>query len=123
MLGAMQDPIFDLSSKTALVTGASGGLGYRFAEVLANAGAHIIITSRNIEHSSLASLQQRYPQRCLPLPLDVSDRESIDDLFTTIEGHGLTADVLVNNAGIAAGDLARDAVSYTHLTLPTIYSV
>ena len=113
MLGAMQDPLFDLSNKTALVTGASGGLGYRFAEVLANAGAHIIITSRTIEHSSLASLQQRYPERCLPLPLNVSDRESIDDLFKAIEKHGLTADVLVNNAGIAAGDLARDVSDET----------
>lgn len=108
MLGGMQEPLFDLSNKTALVTGASGGLGYRFAEVLANAGAHIIITSRNIDHPSLATLEQRYPDRCLPLLLDVSKRASINTLFKNINQHGLTADVLINNAGIAAGDLARD---------------
>ena len=104
----MQDPLFDLSNKTALVTGASGGLGYRFAEVLANAGAQLIVTSRKFDHPSLAALQQRYPDRCLPLPLNVSERESIDALFKAINKHGLTADVLINNAGIAAGDLARD---------------
>ncbi len=113
MLGSMHGPFFDLSSKTALVTGASGGLGYRFAEVLADAGAKIIVTSRNIDHPSLAALKRRYPDRCLALSLNVSERESIAALFKAIAQHGLTADVLLNNAGIAAGDLARDVSDET----------
>jgi len=113
MLSAMQERLFDLSGKTALVTGASGGLGFRFAEVLAEAGATLIITSRNPEYPSLLELRERYSDRCLPLALDVSRRDSVDILFETIAKHKLTADILINNAGVAAGDLARDVSSDT----------
>jgi len=117
MLGAMQEQLFDLNGKTALVTGASGGLGYRFAEVLAEAGAQIIVTSRNGEHPALLELQKRYPNHCLAQALDVADPQSIDALFQKLAEQALIADVLVNNAGVAAGDLARDVSTDTFDTI------
>ena len=49
---------FDLTGKTAIVTGASGGLGYRFAEALAAAGANLIVTARDGAHPRLQELKQ-----------------------------------------------------------------
>jgi len=91
---------FDLTGKTALVTGASRGLGRAFALTLARAGADIAITSR-----TLASLDdtrkaiEALGRRCLPIMLDVRAEASIQAAVKAVHVHFDRLDILVNNAG------------------------
>jgi gluconate 5-dehydrogenase len=87
---------FDLTGKTALVTGASRGLGQTFARALARAGADLVITSRTIE--SLADFSKEIEalgRRVTPLALDVRDHASIRACAAAAG----KVDILVNNAG------------------------
>lgn len=92
--------LFSLTSQTALVTGASRGLGKHFALTLAEAGADVAITSR-----TLGSLDdtvreiEALGRRAIPIVLDVRDHDSIESGIAsaiTQLGH---LDILVNNAG------------------------
>jgi len=90
--------MFDLKGKTAVVTGASGGLGAHFAGVLARAGAHVIIGARRLDSlTAVASEIKLAGGRCDAVELDVSVAQSIAAIRPILEA----ADILVNNAGIA----------------------
>jgi gluconate 5-dehydrogenase len=96
----MNDALFDLSGKVALVTGTSRGLGQYFARALARAGADIAITSRN--RNSLAAFAdeiQALGRQTFSAELDVRDHNSIQSAIAAIEGHFGKIDILVNNAG------------------------
>jgi gluconate 5-dehydrogenase len=87
---------FDLTGKTALVTGASRGLGQIFSRALAQAGADLIVTSRTI--LSLAGFCKEIEalgRRITPLELDVRDHASIRDCIAAAGQF----EILVNNAG------------------------
>ena len=87
---------FDLTGKTALVTGASRGLGQYMGRALARAGADLIITSRDA--ARLAAFQgeiESLGRRCVPLSLDVRDHDSIQRMADAAGA----VDILVNNAG------------------------
>jgi NAD(P)-dependent dehydrogenase (short-subunit alcohol dehydrogenase family) len=92
--------LFDLTGKTALVTGASRGLGRSFALTLARAGADVAITSR-----TLASLEdtrraiEGLGRRCVPVALDVRDQPSIAAAVSVAHSALGRIDILVNNAG------------------------
>ncbi len=91
---------FDLTGRTALVTGASRGLGERFALTLAGAGADVIVTSREL--TSLDAISQKireFGRTCLPVALDVRSYESITSAVGEIKAHIGKIDILVNNAG------------------------
>jgi NAD(P)-dependent dehydrogenase (short-subunit alcohol dehydrogenase family) len=93
----------DLSGKVALVTGATGALGGRFARVLRQNGAVVIATGRSPE--GLAALAREG----LPaMPLDVTRPETIEAAFAAIERDHRPVEILVNNAGIAKGGLALE---------------
>jgi len=90
--------MFDLKGKTAVVTGASGGLGAHFAGLLARAGAHVIIGARRLDSlTAVASEIKLVGGRCDAVELDVSVAQSIAAIRPILEA----ADILVNNAGIA----------------------
>ncbi|GAC84827.1 SDR family NAD(P)-dependent oxidoreductase [Gordonia paraffinivorans] len=90
--------LFGLSGKTAIVTGASSGLGLGFAATLASAGATVYAAARRLDR--LQELADKYPG-VVPFRCDVTDdadrRALVDDAF---EKTG-RVDVLVNNAGMA----------------------
>jgi NAD(P)-dependent dehydrogenase (short-subunit alcohol dehydrogenase family) len=90
--------LFDLTGEVALVTGASSGLGVRFAEVLAAQGAKVILAARRVER--LRELQERLP-KSIALPLDVMRTESIPSLFDAAEEAFGPVTILVNNAGVS----------------------
>ncbi|SDT14437.1 NAD(P)-dependent dehydrogenase, short-chain alcohol dehydrogenase family [Halopseudomonas xinjiangensis] len=97
----MSNNRFDLSGKTALITGASSGLGEHFALILSQAGARVVVAARRVER--LQSLVQRIESaggQALAVPMDVTDGDSIDAGFAQAEAAFGTVDVLVNNAGI-----------------------
>ena len=91
---------FDLTGKTAIVTGASRGLGQYFGRALARAGADLVITSRTL--ASLAGFQKEVEslgRRAIPLELDVRDHASIATMAEAAwQAYG-KIDILVNNAG------------------------
>ncbi len=91
---------FDLKSRTALITGASRGLGRRFALTLARAGADVVVTARRPD--ALASVTQEIEalgRKALPLALDVTDHASIRQMAAAACAAGAKIDILVNNAG------------------------
>ena len=97
----MSNNRFDLSGKTALITGASSGLGEHFALILSQAGARVVVAARRVER--LQSLVQRIEAtggQALAVPMDVTDGDSIDAGFAQAEAAFGTVDILVNNAGI-----------------------
>ena len=95
--------LFDVSGKTALVTGASGGLGAHFARVLAGAGAHVVLAARRLEKlQALADEIESAGGSALAVEMDVSDPASVEAAFGRIENTlGRPADILVNNSGIS----------------------
>jgi NAD(P)-dependent dehydrogenase (short-subunit alcohol dehydrogenase family) len=96
----MKENPFDLTGKVAVVTGTSRGLGQSFARALAQAGADLVITSR--EPESLGPFQaeiEALGRRAVPLALDVRRLESIESMVQSAHSHFGKIDVLVNNAG------------------------
>lgn len=89
-----------LANRVAIVTGASSGLGGRFASVLASAGAQVVASARRLER--LEELARSNPA-IHPVPGDVAEEEDRAQLVaTTIDRFG-RIDVCVNNAGISSG--------------------
>ena len=75
----------DLSGQIALVTGASSGLGYRFAKVLASCGAKVAISARRKEKlESLAEEIKANGGECMVVPIDMTDRKSIKSAVDTV---------------------------------------
>lgn len=97
----MTDP-FDLTGKTALVTGASQGLGKRFAEILAERGARIVLAARQTEKlNALTSMIRDKGREAIAAPLDVTDMASIEHCLDQVTGYLGPIDILINNAGVA----------------------
>lgn len=90
--------MFDLTGKTALVTGASGGIGGAIAKALHGAGATVGLSGTRVE--PLEALTAELSERAHVLPCNLSDAEAVDALPNqAIEAMG-SVDILVNNAGI-----------------------
>ena len=117
-------------AKTALITGASGGIGYELAKVFADHDHDLIVVARStdkLQHIHTELAHQDLQVHVISCDLSQSDSPQI--LFDRVQQQGLTVDVLVNNAGIgdygpfAEGDWAKQSallqlnmVTLTHLT-------
>ena len=94
--------LFDLEGKTALVTGASSGLGLEFARTLAKAGAKVVIAARRLERLNTAKAElEKISTEVYAIPMDVTDRTSVDTAVESIVRDFAPIDILVNNAGLA----------------------
>lgn len=101
-----------VSGRTALITGASAGIGKAFAEVFASNGWNIVITARRAERlEALASeLSSKYKITATPIPQDLADPDGVKHLLGGIAARGLSIDGLVNDAGYGVpGYYARTA--------------
>ncbi len=99
---------------TALVTGASGGLGRAFLEQFAAQGHDLLLVSRRADKMEeiAADLRKRYGVEATVLATDLSEEAERDQLFERVKQRGLSADVLVNNAGFGTiGELAQADVA------------
>jgi 3-oxoacyl-[acyl-carrier protein] reductase len=95
--------MFSLTGKTALVTGASGGIGAAIAKTLAAAGARVAISGTNME--KLNALKNELKDAVI-VPADLSNAEAVAALVDTAEKELGQLDILVNNAGLTRDTLA-----------------
>lgn len=95
--------LFDLTGKTALITGASGGLGGSFARGLSEAGATVVLAARRLEKlEALAGEIKSASGKALAISMDVTDPASVEAAFKTVQDElGGPADIIVNNSGIS----------------------
>jgi len=96
--------MFDLTGKTALVTGATGGLGEAIAQVLHGNGATVVISGTRTE--KLETLASELGERALVVPANLSDADGPAALAAAAEEAAGQIDVLVNNAGLTRDTLA-----------------
>jgi NAD(P)-dependent dehydrogenase (short-subunit alcohol dehydrogenase family) len=96
--------LYDITGQTAIVTGASSGLGVVFAEALAECGVNIVICARREEKLRNVAKQLKIINgaRVLPFPCDVTNENAVEEMVEkTVDEFG-SVEILVNNAGISA---------------------
>jgi NAD(P)-dependent dehydrogenase (short-subunit alcohol dehydrogenase family) len=94
---------FDLTDKVVVVTGGSRGLGLAMCRAFAEAGAHVVVSSRKAESCARAAelIERETGRRCLPVVCHVGDWDACDALVQTVYEKYGRIDVLVNNAGMS----------------------
>ncbi|MCP4539574.1 MAG: SDR family oxidoreductase [Chloroflexi bacterium] len=120
-----------MTRKTALVSGASGGIGYELSKLFAADGYDLVLVARSEQKLDkiAASLCKTYGVNAIVIPKDLSNPASPNEILASLEAQSTTIDVLVNNAGFgihgpfAETDLVEELnmlqlniVSLTHLT-------
>lgn len=96
------ETMFDYSGSTALVTGASKGLGVAFAEALAKRGMNLVLVARSTDKLNVLStrLYAKYKVRITTLSIDLADPSSPQAIAEELKRGGIQVDLLVNNAGL-----------------------
>ena len=96
--------MFDLNGMTALVTGASGGIGSAVARALAAQGARLALSGSNVAKLEAFAAELGGDHVCVPC--DLSDAASVDALVpAALEALGGKLDILINNAGVTRDNL------------------
>ena len=90
----------DLKGQTALVTGATSGIGLETARVLALRGAHVLVTGRTLEKARAAC--EAIPGRATPLACELEDFDGVAECAARVTQLGVPLDMLICNAGIMA---------------------
>ena len=118
---------FEFAGRTALVTGASSGIGQAFAQELARRGAHLVVTARSAAPLDMLAdtLRREHGVNVVCFPADLTEPGAPSALYERIRAAGLNVDVLINNAGF--GRWARfhceDAQSYRDMLALNINAV
>jgi NAD(P)-dependent dehydrogenase (short-subunit alcohol dehydrogenase family) len=99
------DRMFDLSGRTALVTGASSGLGVQFALALQSAGAKVVVAARRTDRLEALCATHR---GLIPVSCDVADPQALELAYREVNQHVGGVDILVNNAGTSVPARAED---------------
>lgn len=98
-IGARLTKIFNLTGKTAIVTGSGQGLGRETARLLAEAGANVVIADLNPAAASIAAADiEANGGIAMPCKVDVANEDSVKALFAAVDARFGSADILVNNA-------------------------
>ena len=92
---------FDLSGRTALITGSSAGIGFALARGLAGAGARVVLNARNADKlEAAAEVLRAEGLQVLTAAFDVTSGQAVDQAIARIEAEIGAIDILVNNAGM-----------------------
>jgi NAD(P)-dependent dehydrogenase (short-subunit alcohol dehydrogenase family) len=123
--------VFKLNGRVALITGGNRGLGFAMAKALAEAGADVVVTSRQKERAreSAAHLAEMTKRHTLGLAVDVTNAEQIEAMVHAVVKEFGHIDILVNNAGINVrkpveelDEVSWDLVQDTNLKAPFLCS-
>jgi short-subunit dehydrogenase len=95
--------MFNYKGKTALITGASSGIGEAFADILAARGMNLVLVARSIDklYELAEELSEQYSIRARVIPADLSREGAAQEVYQRTQELGVTVDLLVNNAGFA----------------------
>ena len=96
-------PLFDLSGKTAVLTGASKGMGLAMATALAEHGARVVISARN--QDQLETATQTINSLCgkdmaIPIVANAGQRDALENLVETARSRAGSIDIVIGNAGV-----------------------
>lgn len=120
-----------MHNSVALITGASGGIGFEFAKLLAQDCRTLILVARSVDRLEKVKqeLERRAPVRVVVIPKDLSQRDAPEELYREVKKEGLSVDILINNAGFGergpftatkwekeAEMLAVNVTTLTHMT-------
>jgi uncharacterized protein len=111
--------MFTYKGATALITGASKGLGAIFAEQLAQRGTNLVLTARSRGELEIraALLTAQYGIECNVITMDLADPNAVGDIFGALTDKGIEVDLLINNAGLGLSgrfldhDLSKELAS------------
>ena len=113
---------FDLTGKTALITGASSGLGAHFARVLAAAGARVVLAARRADRlSALVDELKQQGFEAMAVTMDVTDADSVDAGFSAAEQAFGVCDILVLSLIHISEPTRRTPISYAVFCLKKGY--
>jgi NAD(P)-dependent dehydrogenase (short-subunit alcohol dehydrogenase family) len=95
---------FNIEEQTAVVTGASAGLGVTFAEALADCGVNLVVAARRYDKLVKAAeeISRKYKVKVIPVKADVSQEDQVVKMVKTAIDNFGSLEIIVNNAGIAA---------------------
>ena len=107
----MSHPLFNLSGRTALVTGSSRGLGHAIAEGLAQAGATLILNGVDANRLKRSAEALRAKGHAIEeAAFDVTDEAAVCDAFARLDAAGIAVDILVNNCLLYTSPSPRDGL-------------
>lgn len=119
--------LFKFKNSTALITGASSGIGKAYAHKLASLGIHLILTARSEQKlNDLADgLRKTYNVNVEVIVLDLAQPNSAQSLFDEVQGRKLSVEILINNAGFGkwAKFLDQSVSTYQEMITLNISSV
>jgi uncharacterized protein len=106
-------------SKTALITGASGGIGYELALLFARDGFDCILVARSHDqlNALAARMESEFRVKTLVLPKDLSKASAVDEIYEEVTAASMPVDVLVNNAGFPVYGLFTETDLDTELQM------
>jgi uncharacterized protein len=106
-------------SKTALITGASGGIGYELALLFARDGFDCILVARSHDqlNALAARMESEFRVKTLVLPKDLSKATAVDEIYEEVSAASMPVDVLVNNAGFPVYGLFTETDLETELQM------
>jgi short-subunit dehydrogenase len=117
----------DPNPQTALITGASGGIGYELAKLFAHDRYNLVLVARSADKLSqvAAELQSRFGVTVKTVALDLTETSAPKFLFDQLQRDGVTVDILVNNAGFGVfGEFAstseEDVLGQIHLNITAL---
>ena len=105
--------------KTALITGASSGIGYALSNVFARNGYNLVLVSRNGERLKMVSeeIEKQHGVQVNVLPKDLFKSAAAQEIYDEVAAAGIKIDVLVNDAGIGAYGKFTDSSTKKHMDL------
>jgi NAD(P)-dependent dehydrogenase (short-subunit alcohol dehydrogenase family) len=101
--------VYSLEGRTAIITGASGGLGKEAALALADVGCNVVVAARNLSAlEEVAAAVERKGRRCLAVKTDITQAAEVQQLVERATRHFHRIDILINNAAVAVEKLFVD---------------